>query len=181
MCYNEIRKNNGLGGSYMDQFKEQLVKAENVGKYKIVKVLMFITGAMALLYLMLGNIIIGLLLALITGILFYVKRFFYTEFEYVITNGDVDVDVIYETKTRKRKLSFSMKEVSLLAPYDGSEYKELNNKPSKIINAIPEGNKDKVYVAVITEGNQKSQLVFAPNQDFVNVCYLFNPKVVKKN
>lgn len=165
----------------MDQFKEQLVRAQNAGKYKLVKTLMYILGVLAVLCLLTGNFMLGLLLVVIAGILFYVKRFFYLEFEYVITNGEVDVDVIYETATRKKKMSFNMKEVSLLAPYESDEYKALNNKPSKIINAIPEGNKDKVYVAVVTEGNDKAQLIFVPNQEFVNICFLFNPKVVKKN
>ncbi|MBK1813942.1 hypothetical protein JHL18_25370 [Clostridium sp. YIM B02505] len=165
----------------MDQFKEQLVRAQNPGKYKVAKMVMYIIGVLAVLSLFTGNLILGLLLVVIAGILFYVKRFFYLEFEYVITNGEVDVDVIYETTTRKKKMSFNMKEVSLLAPYESDEYKALNNKPSKIINAIPEGNKDRVYVAVVTEGNDKAQLIFVPNQEFVNICFLFNPKVVKKN
>ncbi|GKU27105.1 DUF6106 family protein [Clostridium folliculivorans] len=165
----------------MDQFKEQLVRAQNPGKYKAVKILMYIVGVLAVLCLLTGNFILGLLLVVIAGILFYVKRFFYLEFEYVITNGEVDVDVIYETTTRKKKMSFNMKEVSLLAPYESDEYKALSNKPSKIITAIPEGNKDRAYVAVVTEGNDKAQLIFVPNQEFVNICFLFNPKVVKKN
>ncbi|GFP74322.1 DUF6106 family protein [Clostridium fungisolvens] len=165
----------------MDQFKEQLVRAQNVGKYKTVKILMYILGVLAVLSILTGNFMLGLLLAAIAGILFYVKRFFYLEFEYVITNGEVDVDVIYETKTRKKKMSFNMKEVSLLAPYDSDAYKALNNKPSKVITAIPDGNKDRAYVAVVTEGNDRAQLIFVPNQDFVNICFLFNPKVVKKN
>ena len=56
----------------MDQFKEQLVRAQNVGKYKIVKILMYILGVLALLSILTGNFMLGLLLVVIAGILFYV-------------------------------------------------------------------------------------------------------------
>lgn len=164
----------------MDHFKEQLVTVRNLTEYRLAKGAMIVFLTVAFFLMAIGGFIPALVAAAASGALFYFKRFLYVEYEYIITNGEIDIDAVYEVKTRKRKISFNIKEVSLLAPIDSYEFKDAANKPEKIINAVPRGNTDKVYVALLTEGNERAQVHFVPNGDFINTCFLFNPKAVKK-
>ncbi|WP_040210283.1 hypothetical protein [Clostridium polynesiense] len=165
----------------MDNFKEQLVTVENKTAYKISTIFMYVFAVMAFLFFVIQNLIFGIIFALAAGFLFYFKRYLYTEFEYSITNGEIDIDKILEMKSRKRIISFNMKDVELLAPIDSDIYKGYSSKPSEKVPAIPSGNSDRAFSAVISQGGKKLQVIFAPNEEFVKLCFLYNPKAVKKN
>ena len=165
----------------MDKFKEQLVLIENTNIYKIFKTITVILLVLGVAFMAIGGAIPGIILLISAIIMFYMKRYLYVEYEYILTNGEVNIDAIYEIKARKRILSFSIKQLSLLAPKDSQEYESLYDKPSKVVKAIPKGANEKIYVAVISEGNNRGQLEFVPNKEFINLCFLYNPKAVKKN
>lgn len=165
----------------MDNFKEQLVTTTNKTAYNASKIFMGIFGVLAFFFFVTANLIFGLFFAVGCGLLFYFKRLLYLEYEYSITNGEVDVDKIMEMKSRKRIITFNMKDAELVAPVDSDVYKDFGNKPSEIIKAVPTGNTDRVYAAIITGGAKRAQLLFVPNEDIINLCFLYNPKAVKKN
>lgn len=165
----------------MDSFKEQLVRAEDLRLYnlaKVVSIMLMVLGFLAIVFL---GVIASMVIVAIGGALFYFKRFLYCEYEYAVTNGEVDIDCIYEVKTRKRKITFNIKEVDLLAEVNSQYYKDFSNKPTKILNCVPKGNKHKEYAALVTEGTTRVQVVFIPNKEFLDACYIYNPKAVKRN
>ena len=164
----------------MDNFKEQLVRANSGAAYKIAKIFMYIFGVLALLFLTVLNLILIAFFGLAAVGLFFLKRKLYLEYEYSITNGEVDVDKIIEAKSRKKLITFNMKEVELLAPLDSSEYKSFSGKPEKIINAVPNGDTSRKYGAIINGGGKRLQLIFVPNKEIVDLCFIYNPKAVKK-
>ena len=41
------------------------------------------------------------------------------EYEYAVTNGDLDIDIIYDQRSRKRVFSQNCREFEILAPYPG--------------------------------------------------------------
>ena len=165
----------------MDKFKEQLVLIENTNLYKMVKVITIIFLILGVAIMALGGAIPGLILLISAIVMFYMKRYLYVEYEYILTNGDIDIDAIYEIKARKRVISFNLKDITLLAPKNSKEYKDLYDKPSKIIKPIPKGVEQKIYIAVISKGINRVQLEFVPNKEFIDLCFLYNPKAVKKN
>lgn len=164
----------------LDNFKEQLVRAQDLTLYNFVRIVTVILAVIGVLTMMNLGVIIGLVIFVIAGAGFYFKRFLYSEYEYSITNGEIDIDAIYEMKSRKKQASFNMKEVSLLAEVNSNHYKDFSNKPKKIINCVPKGNKDKIYAALVTEGNKRVEVQFVPNKEFIDLCFLYNPKAVKK-
>ncbi|SHJ88059.1 hypothetical protein SAMN02745163_02796 [Clostridium cavendishii DSM 21758] len=164
----------------MDNFKEQLVRIEDIVIYNIAYGISIVLFVLSLISLIFVGISVAVILAILAGALFYFKRFLYCEYEYIITNGEVDIDCIYQVNSRKSKLSFEVKDTSLIAAKDSEDYKGFSNKPKDIINCIPKGNKDKVYVAILNEGSNKKQIEFVPNKEFLDICFLYNPKVVKR-
>jgi hypothetical protein len=165
----------------MDQFKEQLVLLEHSSKYKIAKVFMIIFVVSGLFLILANVIVMGIVLLGVAGFIFYFKKYLYAEYEYSLTNGQIDIDVIYEAKSRKKVLNFNMKDAELLAPIHSDFYKDFTNKPKNIVSTMPDGNSDKIYAAIIVSGGVRMVLKFVPNKDFVDACFLYNPKAVKKN
>lgn len=164
----------------MDSFYEQLVTTKKTTAYNLANGGTYILGVLALLFLGSGNILFTVLFAALAVGLFFLKKKLYIEYEYDFTNGEIDVDSIIEMKSRKRILSFSIKDVELLAPLDSDPVKDFGNKPQRVVKAYPSTSEEKLYVAMITGGTERVQLIFVPNEKFRDLCFKFNPKAVKK-
>ena len=165
----------------MDNFKDQLVRVESNGLYKVAKVLMYVFAVLALLSLSFFRLTLVAIFGILSGLLFFFKKELYVEYEYSLTNGEIDIDKIMEMRSRKRIISFHMKEVELLAPVDSNEYKGFSSKPESIIKAFPKEDKSRQYAAIVTGGGKRLQVLFVPNKELLDLCFLYNPKAVKKN
>ncbi len=162
----------------MDNFYEQLVTSEKSIIYSLVNILTYIFGALAILSF--RYIIVAVILAVLAGVCFYFKRFLFVEYEYDFTNGEIDVDAIYEKQRRKRLLTFDARDIELLAEENSNYVKDFSNKPQKEMNLYPKGSSAGIYTAMITGGAERLQLKFAPNERFLDLVFKYNPRAVKK-
>lgn len=167
----------------MDNYYEQLVTTGKTSKYKIANGATYVFGVLGILFVGGGGVglVMGLVLIAIAAGLFFLKRNLYVEYEYGFTNGEIDVDKIYEMTRRKRAYSFSVKDLELLAPEDSYHVKDFANKPDKVYNFYPPTVDKKVWVAMVTGGTDRAQVRFTPNEELVELCYKYNPRAVKKN
>lgn len=127
-----------------------------------------------------GIIPVFIMCLVISAACFFGKKKFYVEYEYAFTNGEIDIDRIVEMKKRKRVLTFNIKEVELLAQEDSYYIKDFTNMPSEEISFFPSTSERQVYVAMITGGNHRTMLRFVPDEEFLNLCFKYNPRAVKK-
>jgi hypothetical protein len=164
----------------MDNFYEQLVTTQKTAKYKIANSATYVLGVLGLLFVGGPGIIIGIVFIAAAVGLFFLKRNFYVEYEYDFTNGEIDVDKIYEMKTRKRAFSFSVKDLELLAPEGSYHINDFGNKPDKVVNLYPETTEAKIYVGMLTGGTERAQVRFVPDEQLLEYCYKYNPRAVKK-
>jgi hypothetical protein len=164
----------------MDNFHEVLITTSKITTYKALNVLMYVCGILSGILLGSLNIIPAMFLMAITVGIFSYKKNIFIEFEYDFTNGEIDVDKIIEMKRRTRILTFNVKDIELLAEENSTFIKEFSNKPLKEINAIPSDFKDVIYVAMITGSGEKVKLRFAPDEEFIALCYKYNPRATKK-
>lgn len=165
----------------MDNFYEQLVIRQKAGKYKVVNIFTYFLGALAFLMVSTSLLAVSVAFLLAAVALFFIKGKFYDEYEYDITNDEIDVDIIYEKKKRKRLLTFSAKDIELLAQESSSYVKEFSGKPEKVMVAYPNDSEAVVYVAMITGGANRLQLKFVPNEEFIQHVYKYNPRAVKRS
>lgn len=165
----------------MDNFYEQLVTTYETIQYKAVGGLTFISGVLAILMMFFGQIVPCIFLIIIAAAAFYFKRYLYVEYEYEFTNGDIDIDKIIEKNKRKRVASFNIKELEILAPDNSGYIKELANLPKKEIRLYPETSKAVVYTAVLKYNGEMVRMKFVPDEEFINLCYRYNPRNVKKS
>ncbi|MGK0467411.1 MAG: hypothetical protein ACJAX4_002712 [Clostridium sp.] len=182
MCTNGIQKFYKIdkrGGNKMDHFYEQLVRTNKTVFYKIVKVATYVFSFFALITLT-ENFIFTIVSLIVAAACFFYKQNLFVEYEYQFTNGDIDIEKILEMKKRKKVTTFNIKEVALLAPQNSVFVKDFSNKPGDIVKCYHDDQEAKVYVAMVTEGNNKMQLMFTPNEKFLDLCYKSNPRAVKK-
>lgn len=167
----------------MDYFYEQLVTTKKSIIYTMTRIFFFVFIAIALIFIssfnVTGFVMGGIFAALAVGF-FFLKQKLYVEFEYIITNGSVDIDRIIEANKRKRLIEFNIKDVELLGREDSDEVKSFQNKPNKKLDCIASSNNDKIYVAYLTMGEERCTIRFTPNQKFLDICFKFNPRGVKR-
>ncbi len=162
----------------MDNFYEQLITTHKTTVYKAVNASFYVFGFLALITLSALPIFIVCVILAVAA--FFGKKQLYVEYEYVFTNGEIDVDKIVEMKKRSRVANFNIKNVELLAPESSSSVKDFANKPSKVLDLYPKTTDKTMYVAMVTGGNERLQIKFVPDEEFINLCYKYNPRAVKK-
>ena len=103
----------------MDSFFEQIVKKKKgAAEWAIITAVVLAAAVLLLLALMyLGSLIIIAAAGIIYGA-WWLATTQNVEFEYCITNGDIDVDKIVARRKRTRLVSVSGRKIRALAPYD---------------------------------------------------------------
>ncbi len=163
----------------MDHFYEQLIRTSKTSFYKTVNAATLIFACIGIACFSL-NIILALVFLSVAVAGFFYKQRLFVEYEYQFTNGEIDIDKIIEMKKRSKIATFHIKEVELLAPENSDSIENYGNKPKNILKCYPATSKARVYVAMVTEGSNKMQLNFIPDEKFLDHCYKYNPKAVKK-
>lgn len=167
----------------MDNYKEQIVQPSSSLVIKVVNVCMWILFAAAFILMIFGGIVYSLAYLVLGIVIFFTKKFLYVEYEYSFTNGLFEIDAIYQQKSRKKLVEFDIKDISLFAPLDSDEYKSCNynkNNVQKVVKAVPKGSTDKVYCIVANKGAQKYMIYVTPDEELIDLCYMRNPRIVKK-
>lgn len=140
-------------------FKEYLVKRNKTPMESFLTVLLYLAAtviAYVCLFIIPPISGIGALLALgcYYGA-FKLSSKFKREYEYVITDDGVDIDVIFNASSRKRLISFSIKDVEILASAkDPNHNARLNGEYNKTIDATTNRADADVYFAVLEQGGR---------------------------
>ena len=112
---------------------------------------------------------LGLLLVagVIYGTYFLFQRM-NQEYEYIYTNGEVDIDVIYGKTSRKRLITLKTHQIEVMARYsDGYETyrKDPGIKTHLDVSGKP---KSESYYVVLSCNQQKKTVLFSPSEKLVN-------------
>lgn len=111
-----------------DIYVEQLVRRRRGAKDIILRVLVVVLAVFLSVVILLVaprlapfSMIFYLLFALVVYAAYMLFVSFKVEYEYIITNGDVDIDKIVAQRRRKRLLSFSCKNVQEIGVYEADK------------------------------------------------------------
>lgn len=165
----------------MDVFVEQLVKKPANGKTLALKMLI-VFGVIAVsafcLYLALLGIILAILLvfaAIYGG--YYLITGLNAEYEYIITNGEIDIDKIIAQRKRKRLITAK--------PSKFEAFGKLADAPAvsgiTIVEAsgIADEDAEDYYIDFMHDSFGKVRLVFTPTERTVEAITPFLPCPVK--
>ena len=169
----------------MDIFCEYIVKKKIEAK-DILKLFGIIVAAMILSFVAL---LIGLrfdmgigfvLVAAVIYVTYLFSKFIYTEFEYALTNSELDVDKILGRSKRKRVVSVDFKTVDICASVNDEKYKsEFNNTGAikKTINATGKSDYE-IYFVDFQGEDGKTRLLFHPTDKMKNALKMINPRTI---
>lgn len=164
----------------MDNFHEQLIKTSKNAQYTVANAAFYVLGVLAIGFLTV-NFIIAVVFGAMSAGLFFLKKKLYVEYEYYFTNGEIDIDVIMEMKSRKRLITFSAKDMELFAAENSTYFMDYSDKPKNEMVLYPKESTEKVFVAILSHSGEKKMLKLTPDEEFINLCYKYNPRAVKKN
>jgi len=166
-----------------DVFKEQLVKRVPTHKDTLIKAgligacffivfasLMFIPQFLPIIAIVLG---FGL---------FYTFSMMRKEYEYIFTNGELDIDCIYGKSRRKRKFSCEVREAFIIAHHSRRDAEqELSTATATMDFSTGVINDTTFYLLAIHQG-KRVKVVFNPNEMMFNAVksYISPRKLLKK-
>lgn len=170
---------------YNDVFKEQLVKKKGNSKDLLAKSGIVLAGV--ILIFVFGFIpIIGelglypILFALVIWIEFLILRRFNIEFEYVFTNGELDIDKIYNRSKRKHAISVDVKNINIMVNMKLPNAKNELGEYTKTLDFSSGEVNENTYAAIFDDNGVKTKLVFEPNETLFDAIRTYIPRKIKK-
>ncbi len=100
------------------------------------------------------------------------------EFEYSLTNGELDIDRIVAQRKRKRIFSAHCKEFDVVARLDSSEYNRQAQGVKKRFEMVSSMSSPDVYFAILNYKGAKSVMFFEPNERMLKAFKTYIPKKV---
>lgn len=145
-----------------DSFVEQAIrtKADVTYFFKVFVSLLFVVfGVFILLFISpvgMLSILIGICLY------FYFSGDSNMEYEYTLTNGSVDIAVIYNSSKRKEKKHFSLDQVTMVVPKDSKRIE--HERFTKTFDYTSKKDTASVIALVLEEKENKQLILMEPNE-----------------
>lgn len=163
----------------MDTFFEQIVSLKKSGTKILLLIalwlLAFLLCAFLILFPLLGSFTLLVCAGIIFGV-FKLNGLFNIEYEYIITNGIMDIDKIINKSSRKRILSFDLSKVSRLEKYNPNLTANINSKD--VIIACDKDDKNAYFMVAEEENGKATYLVFSPDDKIRSATVKFIPKFI---
>lgn len=163
-----------------DVFKEQLVARKSNAK-DLVKKVGVVLGAIILLIVGATFVpSIAIFLALGLGwVAFVLIRRFNLEFEYIFTNGELDIDKIYNKLKRKHALTVDVRSFVVMVQMNNPSLKSEIGNITKVLDYSAGEVTDSTYAAVYEDDGQRIQLIFDPNEEIFKAIKMYIPRKIK--
>ncbi len=166
----------------MDVFFEQIIGIKKTGKTILAFSGIWALAALLILFLFFTNLLGGLTLILCFGIgygAYWLSSKLNVEFEYIITNGTMDIDKITNKSSRKRILSFELSKVTRLEKYNSVAVSNIS--PKEIVFACNQNDENAYFMNAERNGKGNVNLVFSPNDKIKSAIEKFAPKFITNN
>ena len=165
----------------MDNFHEQLVKKYPSGKDNALKLLIIFISVAIFVLSITGIVLFGFapLIVLGAGGLYagyYLLGFTVTEYEYAVTNNDMDIDKITGKRSRKRLVSFKLTSVSEWGEYDEKAGSGVN----ATVLASDNSGYNLWYIVANTKKDGKIMVLFTPDRETLETINASLPHHLRK-
>ena len=144
----------------------------------------YMLAALLLLFaaFMFQNILDVLLVVVIGGIgygLWFLLTGLNREFEYSVTNGELDIDVIFSRRKRKRVFSGAARQFEIMAQVNSDEYRQAQKGQFKLLDCSAfRGARDNWFVISEYQGN-RVLVIFAPDERMLTHLKKYNPSKIR--
>jgi len=159
----------------MDIFIEKLVAKKRDGKdIAFIVGMILLTLLLSFVVLMFFGILFGFEFAIIIGLFFGCFWLISTrniEFEYSLTNNEMDIDKIINRRRRKRIVTVNARKMDMLAPTTSPEYQRESNSATiaRTYNCASGNPGSRTYFATFYDRDGlKCLLLFEPNEKMID-------------
>lgn len=172
----------------MDTFMEKIVEKKKTPKDMAIRIGIVLAALLLVMILMDVSFrypqITGISPLLWIGAVygaFYLVRSRNIEYEYIVTNGDLDIDMIVAKRKRKRIFSANCKDFDILARYRGTHYERSMDEIKNRIEAVSTMQAEDIYFIVLNYKGERTIVFFQPTEKMLDSFRKFNPRNVYKH
>jgi hypothetical protein len=170
-----------------DTYIERIIKRKADSRQRLARLAIVLGGfVLVMASVVLGNMIGFQLFPIIFALsCFFGYRFMKQqswEFEYAVTNGEIDVDRIYGQSARKRVVTVDCKNIDVFLPMVPENAGEYQSKTIKVtIDAASASDAEGRWFAIFQgKDGQRTMLVFEPDERMLNVINAALPRRLQK-
>jgi hypothetical protein len=167
----------------MDIFIEKLViKKKTIGDYLIISAIILVTVLLVFTSLsipVLYELNLGILLA--AGFAYLGYRLVISrniEYEYIVTNGDLDIDKIISKRKRKRIFSANCREFDIVSKVKSNSFSQSVRNVRKRIDASSSINSPGAYFITLNYKGEKTLVIFEPDERMLKNFKVYIPRKV---
>lgn len=160
-----------------DAFNEQLVRRRPTALDGVKKA-GFVAAAFAV-FLLAGVFVPGFAIFIGAGALFgalYAMGFLNVEYEYALTNGELDVDIIYNKARRRRLFSVAVKEFELMAHVEDKAHSGAFGGARAALFCHSGATGPDTYAFLATIAGQRTKVVIEPNEKLLKALRQAMPR-----
>lgn len=108
------------------------------------------------------------------------NRNFNVEYEYIFTNGELDVDLIKAKKIRKRLAGFPCARIELMASAENDQFlpEFESDSVSQRFQAVYDPKAGGIYHVLYTRDGEKLLLTFQPPAKLLSAMKQYNPRCI---
>ncbi|OON96735.1 MAG: hypothetical protein ATN36_04835 [Epulopiscium sp. Nele67-Bin005] len=164
-----------------DIFKEQLIQARRTSKDKtslVAIVASTISLSVVVLWLFGGMgavVIVGIVL-----LANYLRSFLSREYEYAITNNELDIDVIYNKQRRRRIKTIDLRNITMMASIADDRHKEQLLRVEKAIDCSDGKLEANTYAIIYSVNGETLKILLTPNNEMLQLMYNQAPSKIHK-
>lgn len=166
-----------------DTFMEKIVARRKTGQdYLKIAGLLVATFVLLTVLMLFGGYVSFLVPVLLVGLvygLWYMLTGMNREYEYIVTNGDLDIDMIIARRKRKRVFSCRAKEVELMAKVGSDDYRQAEKSNRKLLDCSASLKAPDNWFILAEYKGQRLMVVFAPEERMLKSMKRFNPSKIK--
>lgn len=167
----------------MDIFMEKIVaKKKTMADYLITAGILLAAVLLVMLSMtiqVLQELNIGILLA--AGIAYFGYRLISSrslEYEYIVTNGDLDIDKIISKRNRKRIFSANCKEFDIVAPVKSDNFNRSVQEIKNRIDASGSIDSPDAWFITLNYKGEKTLVIFEPDERMLENFRKYIPRKV---
>lgn len=163
----------------MDVYSEVIVSRNLVRNPQAIQKALKTTGWILLIAGVVVSFLLFIPAALVWILYFIANRVLEVDYEYMLTNDEMDLELVLGGKTRKNMLSFSLSQVLIIAPWESTELEPYTHLKPMDMSARDPWNRP--YVLVCTVGGEKKKVYLQLNDDMLHKLKMMIPGKVILN
>ncbi len=174
-----------FGRILMDTFLEKLVAKKKTMTDHLITAGVIIGSILLILVVMAIPLLaqLGMSPLVAAGILYLAFRIITSrniEYEYIVTNGDLDIDKIISKRKRKRIFSANCKEFDIVSPVKSNSFSQSVQSIRNRIDATSSIDSPDAYFITLNYKGERTLVIFEPSQKMLDNLRFYIPRKVMK-